>query len=186
MPAGCTAATRPDRRPPTAMSTSPLLQDPLPEGRFEGRQAFAERVRLALARAAQAGWSRLVLSDPDFADWPLGERAVIESLNAWAGQGRQLRLLAQDFAPLRLQHPRFVQWRTTWSHIVEARAWSTAPTGDLPSAFWTPSWHLERLDLLRSTGVCGEDPARRTVLQERIENAWGRGQSSFPASVLGL
>ena len=76
----------------------------LPEGRLEGRRAFADLVRAALAAAAREGWPHIVLSDPDFEDWPLGERAVIESLNAWAGRGRRIQLLAQGYERLRLQH----------------------------------------------------------------------------------
>ena len=159
---------------------------PLPEGRFAGRLAFADTIRLALQHAACERWPVLVLCDADFADWPLGERAVIETLNAWAGSGRLLRLLARDFAPLRQQHPRFVQWRTTWAHQVEAQAWARAAAGDLPSALWTPGWALERLDVLRCTGVCSADPARRTALRERIDNAWSRSSPSFAASTLGL
>lgn len=159
---------------------------PLPEGRLTGRLAFAANIRLALQHAAREGWPTLLLCDPDFADWPLGERSVIEALNAWARRGRQLRLLARDFAPLRLQHPRFVQWRITWAHRVEAQAWASAAPGDLPSAMWTPGWTLERLDVLRCTGVCSADPARRIALRERIDTAWSRGSPSFAASTLGL
>lgn len=159
---------------------------PLPEGRFTGRLAFADGIRLALQHAAREGWSMLWFCDPDFADWPLGERAVIETLNAWADSGRLLRLLARDFAPLRLQHPRFVQWRITWAHRVEAQACARAAAGDLPSALWTSGWTLERLDVLRCSGVCSADPARRIALRERIDNAWSRGSPSFAASTLGL
>lgn len=162
------------------------IPQPLPEGRFAGRVAFTALVRSALACAAREGWSSLLLSDADFADWPLGEREVIDSLNAWAGRGRHLRLLAQDFAPLRRLHPRFVQWRTTWSHIVEAQAWPTAPVGDVPSAICGVAWSMERLDPLRSAGISGADAGRRVALLERIEMAWSRGGPGFPPTTLGL
>ena len=61
---------------------------PLPEGRFSGREAFQQLVRDAFASAAREGWAEIILSDAYFHDWPLGERAVIESLNAWARRGR--------------------------------------------------------------------------------------------------
>jgi hypothetical protein len=70
---------------------------PLLEGRFEGRADFIQLVRDALGVAAQAGWRELILSDASFYDWPLGERAVIDSLNAWARGGRQLTLLAKNY-----------------------------------------------------------------------------------------
>ena len=57
---------------------------PLPEGRLQGRRLFADLVRQSLATAAAEGWQHLVLCDTDFSDWPLGERAVVASLQAWA------------------------------------------------------------------------------------------------------
>ncbi len=158
----------------------------LPEGRFVGRQAFVSGVRSAIEAAAREAWPLLLLSDADFADWPLGERAVIEAFNGWAGRGRQLRLLARDYGTLRLQHPRFVQWRTTWSHIIEARAWPAAAAGELPSAIWSERWTLERLDIERCSGVCTRERGRGVALHERLDAAWQRGAPGFPASVLGL
>lgn len=156
------------------------------EGRQEGRSAFVDLIRQALQVAAQQGWKRMVWSDPDFLDWPLGERASIEALGEWSAQGRSLHLLAQDFSELRLAHPRFVQWRTTWSHIVEARATGRAAGSDLPSALWSPVWTLERLDFRRNTVVATADAARRVMLAERLDSEWQQASPSFPASVLGL
>ena len=50
---------------------------PLFTGRLEGRRAFTDLVRHALEMAAHQAWPSLVLSDADFLDWPLGERAVV-------------------------------------------------------------------------------------------------------------
>ena len=69
--------------------------EPLPSGRFEGRKAFQQLVRDALAAAAREGWREMILSDPDFADWPLGERAVAEALNAWSVSGRRCIMLSR-------------------------------------------------------------------------------------------
>ena len=88
--------------------TDPLTPDtpgaapqPLPEGRLSGRKAFVDLVRQALATAAHEGWPRIVLCDADFADWPLGDREVVASLNAWSARGRSLHLLACDYSVLR-------------------------------------------------------------------------------------
>ena len=70
---------------------------PLPVGRFAGREEFQGLVRSALDCAAREGWPELILSDADFWDWPLGEGAVIEALNAWVRQGRRLTLLARTY-----------------------------------------------------------------------------------------
>lgn len=168
------------------MNDSTADAAPLPEGRFEGRQAFISLVRQALTTAAREGWPSLVLSDADFADWPLGERTVVEAFNAWAGRGRHLRLLAQDFGSMRQLHPRFVQWRTTWAHLVEAHALPSASTGEVPSAIWSPDWMLERLDPLRCVGVTTTDGARRVALRERLDGVWLKGSPSFAATTLGL
>jgi len=158
----------------------------LPVGRLQGRQQFADLVRQAIEAAAAQAWSPLVLSDADFEDWPLGERAVVQALQDWAGQGRHIRFLARDFHKLRERHPRLVQWRTQWSHLVEAQAWSSAGEGDVPSALWTPAWCVERVDPARAVMVASDDPARLVGLRERIESAWHRGRPGFPSTVLGL
>ncbi len=170
------------------MSSIPVDGAPeaLPEGRMEGREAFVGLIRAALSSAARQGWSPLVLSDADFADWPLGERAVLESLNAWATSGRQMHFLAKDFNVMRERHPRLVQWRTTWSHLVDARVCSGAAGEGLPSALWTPQWTLERLDARRCTLVASTQVSSRLALRERIDDCWQRGAPGFPASVLGL
>lgn len=158
----------------------------LPEGAFDGRTEFHERLRTALAAAAQHGWHEIVLSDPTFVDWPLGERACIEILNAWAANGRTLTMLAGTFAVFDREHARFVQWRRTWSHVVDCRACSGAGAPHVPSAFLTPAWHLHRIDTERSRGVSGSDPERRRALRERIDECWRRGRPAFPATTLGL
>lgn len=158
----------------------------LPEGRLSGRQVFTDLVRQAFATAAQEGWPRIVLCDADFTDWPLGERAVVEALNAWSTRGRSLHLLARGYGPLRELHPRFVQWRVTWSHLVEAQACASASADELPSVLWSPVWTLQRLDTLRGTLVASRSAERRVALQEQIQQWWHKGTPGFPASTLGL
>ena len=158
----------------------------LPEGRGSGRLDFEAAIRSGLSAAADLGWNSIVLCDADFADWPLGEREVIEGLNAWAQRGRTMRLMAREFATLRQMHPRFVQWRTLWSHLVEAHACPQVDEGELPSVFWTPSWTLERLDRLHGSFVASHAPQRRALLRERIQACWLRSAPSLPATTLGL
>ncbi|OJU87308.1 MAG: hypothetical protein BGO13_06815 [Burkholderiales bacterium 66-5] len=159
----------------------------LPSGRFEGREAFRQLVRDAMACAARAGWRELVLSDADFADWPLGERAVIESLRQWSAAGRRMTLLAGGFDAIVRLHPRFVQWRVQWDHLVTARKSGSVNATDLPSVLWSERWVLQRLDPVRSNGVSGSEPAR-LVLQRELLDEWvlARSAPGFPASVLGL
>ena len=158
----------------------------LPSHRFEGREAFRQLVRDALATAAREGWREIVLSDASFGDWPLGERAVADSLQAWARSGRHLVLLARRYDDVVRQHARFVAWRRMWSHIVTASACASADPLDLPSAIWTPAWVLERRDIDRSIGYCGSEPERRVALRELLEAWLQKAAPAFPATTLGL
>jgi hypothetical protein len=164
------------------------MTDPveLLEGRFEGREQFTQLVRDAFAAAAQEGWRELVLCDPNFMDWPLGERAVVESLKAWSASGRKCTLLARRWDDARFRHARFVTWRQTWTHIIDARACPSADELELPSAIWSPAWVLQRRDPVRSTGFCGRAPERRIALREELDE-WLRGSTpSFASSTVGL
>ncbi|WP_332816395.1 hypothetical protein [Ramlibacter sp.] len=158
----------------------------LPQGRFEGRQAFAQLVRDALACAAREGWREVVLADPSFADWPLGERAVAESLHAWSAGGRRCVLLARRYDELPRRHARFVSWRQAWSHIVEARACPSADELEVPSLVWSPGWVMQRMDPQRCIGVSGSEPARRLALRELLGEWLQKSSPAFPATTLGL
>ncbi len=159
---------------------------PLLQGRFEGRSEFAGLVRQAFAAAAAQGWREIVICDASFEDWPLGERSVAEALNAWSKSGRKLTMLAQSYDEVVRRHARFVTWRRTWSHIVECRGSGAMPVGDLPSAFWSPEWVFERLDLVRSTGIAGTEAGRRVALKEKLEEKLLRSTPAFPATTLGI
>lgn len=168
------------------MESSTSVPASLPEGRLSGRTLFVEALRQAFAAAAREGWPRIVMCDPDFADWPLGEREVVASFNAWASRGRTVHLLARDYGVLRQLHPRFVQWRTTWSHLVEAQACASASVDELPSVFLSPAWTLQRLDRVRCTMVASRSPERRVALQEELQQWSLKATPAFPASTLGL
>lgn len=161
-------------------------QVPPAQGRFEGRTALQQLVRDALACAAREGWRELILSDADFGDWPLGERAVAESLQAWSATGRRMVLLARSYDEVVRRHARFVTWRRTWSHIIEPYACVSADPLELPSAIWSPAWVMERRDPERCTGWCGSEPQRRLLLRESLNEWLLKSSPSFPATTLGL
>lgn len=158
----------------------------LPLGRFEGREAFRQHVRDALACAAREGWREIILSDADFHDWPLGERAVIDSLGDWARSGRSLVMLARSYDDVMRHHARFVTWRRTWAHIIDCRRCAKADPSELPSVLWSPGWVLRRLDTERSAGVCSADPEARLLTRESLKEWLGQSSPGFPASTLGL
>ena len=156
------------------------------EGPFEGPTEFAQLVRDALACAAQEGWTEMVWSDANFEDWPLPERAVTESLQAWSRSGRRLVILAKSYESILRLQPRFVSWRQMWDHIVECRLCKNMDVCNFPSALWSPQWAARRLDMVRCTGVAGFDPRRRLQLKEAMDECRRQSSPGFPSSTLGL
>lgn len=170
---------------PSASPAKPL--DVLPTGRFSGREAFQQLVRSAISTAAREGWPEIFISDANFHDWPLGEREVVDALQDWARSGRRFTMLASTYDEVIRRHARFVRWRGTWDHIITCRRSPTADPLDLPSALWSPQWVMHRLDPERCVGVTGNEPDRKVLLRETL-NEWVRSKSApgFPASTLGL
>lgn len=158
----------------------------LPLGPFSGPTEFAEVIRRALRCAAAEGWQEMVWSDASFEDWPLYEKAVVEGLDAWSQRGRKLTLLAHHFDAMRQVHHRFVTWRIRWDHLVECRVCKGIEASEFPSALWTPTWALRRLDLVRSIGSASTEPRMRVLLREELEERKRQSAPGFPASVLGL
>jgi hypothetical protein len=159
---------------------------PLASGNFSGQCAFSQLVRDALLHAAKEGWPEMVWADSNFETWPLHEKAVFDALHAWAGMGRKLIILAQRFDSIQRYQPRFVQWRTTWDHIIECRVCKSVDAADFPSALWSPVWYVRKMDLARCTGVSGADPQTKLALREVLEERRRQSSPGFPASILGL
>ncbi len=166
--------------------TSSARAGQLLEGTFSGPSEFAQLVRDALACAAQEGWSEMVWSDATFEEWPLREKAVIESLQVWARSGRKLVILAKNYDSILRYHARFVGWRSIWDHIIECRVGRGVDASEFPSALWSPHWVMRRLDLVRSTGVAGREAQRKVSLKEEIDECRRHSSPGFPASTLGL
>jgi hypothetical protein len=158
----------------------------LPQGAFVGPAAFAELVRKAASQADAEGWTEMVWSDASFEDWPLYEKAVVEGLHLWSRRGRKLILLAHHFDAMRRVHHRFVDWRVRWDHLVECRVCKGVEASEFPSALWTPTWAMRRLDVLRCTGVASVEPRMRLLLREELEELKRQSSPGFPASILGL
>jgi hypothetical protein len=156
------------------------------EGAFDGRATFQQLIRDALATAAREGWREIILCDASFDDWPLGERAVVDSLNTWSKSGRHLTILAKRFDTLIARHHRFVTWRGRWSHIIDARAVPSADEQEFPSAIYSPTWVMRRLDLTHSKGVASHQAQRRVALREEVNEWLGKSSPAFAATTLGL
>lgn len=152
----------------------------------EPQVVFADAIRSALERAAQEQWKSMVWCDTTFHEWPLGERAVIELLNHWAGTGRNLVMIAEDYQYLVRHHSRFVQWRKTWSHIIDCRARRGVDEEDFPCALWSPQWAMQRMNGTRNRWVLDLDPLTRVRLKENLDEHYRQSTPAFPATTLGL
>ena len=160
--------------------------EPLLLGPFVGPHEFANGVRRAVSYAADAQWSEMVWSDATFEGWPLYEKAMVDGLNAWSQKGRKLTLLALNYDAMRRVHHHFVEWRVRWDHLVECRLCKGVEASEFPSALWTPTWAMRRLDLVRSTGVASMEPRMRLLLREELEERKRQSAPGFPATTLGL
>lgn len=158
----------------------------LPSGRFSGRETFAQCVREALATAAAQGWRELILCDADFSSWPLHERQVVESLHAWSRTGRSFTIIANQFDAVTRQQARFVTWRRTWGHIIDARSCRHIDAASFPTVLWSPHWTMQLLDPVRAAGVHGAEPARVLQTRELLRELLQVSSPGFPATTLGL
>jgi len=108
---------------------------------------------LGIDEIADVGCREIVLSDADFADWPLSDRVVLECLTRWAQKQRKLTLLAQSFDELARRHGRWVEWRRQWSHVVECRANTELEAAQVPSVLLAPGLLVvRRIDVVRYRG----------------------------------
>jgi hypothetical protein len=123
-----------------------------------------------------ARWREIILSDADFHDWPLGERAVIESLQEWARGGRRLTFLACNYNEVIRRHPVGAMAYHLGQHPDLPRLPSGRPFGHslrhLVHAVGSSSSEPDRC-----AGVTGTEPSRRVLLQE-VLGEWVRNKSA--------
>lgn len=163
------------------------MNAPAPHRIFTTRSEFIDAVRQAFADAATVGCRELWLADPDYADWPLGERDVIEQLTRWAMSHRKLTMLAQGFDDVVRRHPRFVEWRRQWSHVVECRQLDDLEPGQLPTLLLAPGVVSVRLfDREQMRGSVSTDRADEVLCRELVDELSQRGVEAFPSTTLGL
>lgn len=151
------------------------------------RSEFHSALRDAFTEVARVGSRELLLCDPNFADWPLGERAVVEQLGLWASSHRRLTLLAEDFSELARRHPRWVEWRQTWSHVVHCRTNTELESGQMPTLLLAPGLLSVRLsDPIHHRGQRSHEAAEGLRCRELFDAVLQRSEEAFPASTTGL
>lgn len=150
----------------------------------EFRAAVLAAVQAAIAREART----LLWVDPDFEAWPLGEPVLLDALTGWLRRpGRRLVLLASRWDRLERAHTRFVQWRPTWSHAVDAREPSDDAAEALPTLLLDDGpTVLELWERDPPRGRGGRDPAMAAAARDRIDAALQRSSAGWPVRPLGL
>jgi len=151
------------------------------------RSEFHVALKQALAEIAAVGCREVFFSDADFTDWPLSDLAVIDSLTEWAHSHRRLTLLAQQFDELARRHGRWVEWRRTWSHLVDCRVNTELEVSQLPTLLLAPGLIVVRLvDKLHYRGSVSREAADLLQNRERLDAVLQRSEASFPVTTLGL
>jgi hypothetical protein len=151
------------------------------------RGEFHDALRAALRDAASVGCRELLMCDRDFADWPLNEVAVIESLTQWASNHRSLTVLAESFDEFPRRHPRWVSWRRTWSHIVSCQSNQELESGQMPTLLLAPGLLTVRLvDTVRYRGSVSRSTADAVQGREQFDAILQRSEPAFPVTNLGL
>jgi hypothetical protein len=147
-----------------------------------------EALRQAFAQAAHVGCRELWLCDVDYVDWPLSERAVIESLSQWAYSHRKLTMLAGSFDEFARRHARWIDWRRQWSHVVECRALDDQmESSQIPTLFLGPGVVTLRIfDKLHYRGSVSHKPADAIGCRELVDDLLQHSSEAFPATTLGL
>lgn len=154
---------------------------------IQTRGDFQQAIRDAFDLAASQGCKDISVCDVDFADWPLGERGVVEALTRWAYAHRRLRVYAVTYEDVVRRHPRWVDWRRQWAHVVECRQIDDLAAEQVPRLWLAPGLRAVRLvDPLRFRGYVDEAPGDLLRIQQGLEFAVERAVEAFPATVLGL
>ena len=151
------------------------------------RAEFLDAVRSSFEIAAHEGAREILLVDADFADWPLNERAVIESLAAWVDSRRSLLMFGHSFEEIARRHTRFVEWRRQWAHVVRCRSDPELEASQLPTLLLVPGVSCVRVvDRVHHRGTASNRQVDMAECQEAVDALLQRSVEAFPVTTLGL
>ena len=151
------------------------------------RADFISAVRNAIGLAEQSGARELVFVDRDFADWPLNEPTVVDSLSRWVDSSRLLVVVAHSFDELARRQMRFVEWRRQWAHVVQCRNNPELEAEQIPTLLLVPGHACVRiLDRVRYRGTVSNRPVDLTESRESVDALLQRSVEAFPVTTLGL
>jgi hypothetical protein len=150
-------------------------------------EAFREAVRWGVDQALARRSRLLRLCDPDFADWPLDEAAVLDALTAFVRlPGRRVRFMAADYRRIQLSMPRLCAWRRTWGHALDTLSPVQEGT-PLKTALLADRTHgvlIAQRDPLR--GWREQAAQRLSLLADQLDAHAQRCEPAWPSTTLGL
>jgi hypothetical protein len=156
-------------------------------GTIDGRPEWLSALRRGFETAAVSGSRELLLCDPDFTDWPLGEQAVVEHLSAWVDARSKMVLLAAQFDGVAQRHPRWVEWRRHWEHVVECRCVTTIEPSLIPSLFVVHgTWNGRLIGVERHRGSWSREAISERYCRDAFDAVLQRSETCFPATAIGL
>lgn len=155
---------------------------------FSTRKLFRDLVVKAVVGASVEGRRELCWVDPDFADWPLDDPALLDALTRWARQPeRRFLMLACQYDEVVRRHPRFTQWRRTWAHRIECRSAPEVSRSEMPTLLMAGDlYSLQLLDRHHWHGRWLDDESDLKSWREVVEAILQRSDGDFPAHPLGL
>lgn len=171
-------------------ASAPEAAPPTDSRLVEGQAAVESSLLEQLLQACQEGAPQICCFDADFQHWPLSNPQLLEALRQWVAPHRRLRLLARDYQAMARRHPRFVQWRQLYGHVVEARQLSDEGPVDhrRPAALLLgrvpQMWRL--IDARQGRAVIETDASAHGAALEWFDAVSQRSEESFAASTLGL
>lgn len=155
---------------------------------FDNLAGFRRAVQAAVEAAVARNTRTLLCVDPDFAGWPLDDPALLDTLAAYLRRpGRRLVLLAERYDAMERLHPRFTQWRPTWSHVVDPWCPEQRPPDGLETLLLDDGpTVLEALTMDPPKGRAQQDAQTAAAARDRIDAWLQRSASVWPVRPLGL
>ncbi len=168
----------------TEPEPSPSANDIAP---IASRADFQNAVRAAFVQAAEQGAPEVFIVDPNFADWPLSEPAVVDTLTRWVDSHRRITVMAHSYDAFARHQVRFVAWRRQWAHVVHCRGDDVLEAEQIPSLMVVPGQVCIRLlDRVRYRGIVSARPIDLTGCRDTIDALLQRSTEAFPVTSLGL
>lgn len=155
---------------------------------LQSRREFREGLVEAVVGACVEGRREMIWVDANFADWPLDDARLLDTLTRWSRQPmRKLQIIARSFDDVPRRHPRFTTWRRTYGHRVDCRSAPDLSDSEMPSLMLAGDlYSLQLLDKRHWSGRWLDDETEQKAWREVVDAILQRSDADFGASTLGL